>query len=147
MKKVRSEVLSRTQPNLIDLGIAIAAGGLSGFGKLKKDVSDALAGTAIAVALMPPLCVVGLSFSQNLYDYSQGAFLLYLTNLLGITLSCMIVFIFSGYLKFNHTFVWSLILTVLLLVPLGASFVRLVKQENLKSQITKQLIEKTITAE
>jgi uncharacterized membrane protein len=40
-------------------------------------VSDALAGTAIAVALMPPLCVVGLSLSQGLWQYSWGAFLLY----------------------------------------------------------------------
>jgi uncharacterized membrane protein len=43
-----SEVLARSQPNLIDLGIAVVAGGLSGFAKVRPQVSDALAGTAIA---------------------------------------------------------------------------------------------------
>ena len=42
-----SEVLARTQPNLVDLGIAVTAGVISGFAKIRKGVSDALAGTAI----------------------------------------------------------------------------------------------------
>jgi uncharacterized hydrophobic protein (TIGR00271 family) len=61
-----SEVLSRTQPNLVDLGIAAVAGGISSFAKIRERLSDALAGVAIAVALMPPLCVVGLSLSQGI---------------------------------------------------------------------------------
>ncbi|NEQ78654.1 MAG: DUF389 domain-containing protein, partial [Okeania sp. SIO2C9] len=48
------EILSRTQPNLADLGVAIAAGAVSGFAKIRPQISDALAGTAISVALMPP---------------------------------------------------------------------------------------------
>jgi uncharacterized hydrophobic protein (TIGR00271 family) len=79
-----SEVLARTQPNLVDLAIAVVAGGISAFAKVRKGVSDAVAGTAIAVALMPPLCVVGLSSSQEQYFFAKGAFILYLTNLLGI---------------------------------------------------------------
>lgn len=60
-----SEALARTQPNLVDLGIAIVAGGISAFAKIRKGVNDAIAGTVIAVALMPPLCVVGLCLSQE----------------------------------------------------------------------------------
>lgn len=134
-----SEVISRTQPQIIDLGIAIAAGGLSGFGKIKDKVSDALAGTAIAVALMPPLCVVGLCLSQHLYSYSLGALLLYLTNLLGITFACMIVFILTGYLKFHRSLIWNIGLLSLLLIPLGGSFLRMVRQEQLQAEITNQL--------
>jgi uncharacterized hydrophobic protein (TIGR00271 family) len=81
-----SEILARTQPTLADLGVALAAGGVSGFAKIRPKVSDVLAGTAIAVALMPPLCVVGISLSQKSLPYSSGSFLLFLTNLLGITL-------------------------------------------------------------
>uniref|UniRef100_A0ACD5GZV3 DUF389 domain-containing protein n=1 Tax=Desertifilum tharense IPPAS B-1220 TaxID=1781255 RepID=A0ACD5GZV3_9CYAN len=94
-----SEVLSRTQPTLVDLGIAVAAGGVSGFAKLRPEINDAVAGTAIAVALMPPICVVGLTLSQGSWTFGSGAFLLYLTNLLGIVLACMLVFILSGYTK------------------------------------------------
>ena len=55
-----SEVLSRSEPTLIDLGIANAAGAIAGFAKVEPKVSSSLAGTAIAVALMPPVCVIGL---------------------------------------------------------------------------------------
>ncbi|MEM9271843.1 MAG: DUF389 domain-containing protein [Cyanobacteria bacterium P01_F01_bin.143] len=139
-----SEVLSRTEPNLVDLGIAIVAGGISSFAKVRKGVSDVLAGTAIAVALMPPLCVVGLAMSQQQSAYAKGAFLLYLTNLLGITLSCMIVFILAGYTSVNHTLGWTLALTGVLVIPLGTSFFRLVRQAQLETGITNALNE-TIT--
>lgn len=59
-----SEVLARSEPTLLDLGIAIslrmasltAAGGISGYAKVKPKISSSLAGTAIAVALMSPKC-------------------------------------------------------------------------------------------
>ena len=118
----QSEILNRTQPNLIDLGVAVAAGFISGFAKLRPRLSDALAGTAISVALMPPLCVVGLSLSQGYTSFATGAFLLYITNLLGITLACMLVFIVAGYAKMNHALGVAFGLTALLVFPLGASF-------------------------
>ncbi|AFZ20320.1 DUF389 domain-containing protein [Allocoleopsis franciscana] len=140
-----SEVLSRTQPNLVDLGIAVAAGGISGYAKVRPKISDALAGTAIAVALMPPICVVGLSLSQGIWQFSWGAFLLYLTNLLGITLACMLVFITMGYAKISHALGWILGLTGILLLPLGASFFQLVKQSQLQATLRKNLVNRTIT--
>jgi len=139
-----SEVLSRTQPNLVDLGIAVVAGGISSFAKVRKGVSDVLAGTAIAVALMPPLCVVGLALSQQQLAYAKGAFILYLTNLLGITLACMIVFIVAGYTNINQTLGWTLALTGVLVIPLGASFLQLVRQAQLETGIINTLNE-TIT--
>ncbi|HEY9668578.1 MAG TPA: TIGR00341 family protein [Coleofasciculaceae cyanobacterium] len=140
-----SEVLSRTQPNLVDLGIAVTAGGVSGFAKVKPQIGDALAGTAIAVALMPPLCVVGLLLSQGDWRSGWGAFLLYLTNLLGITLACMTIFIINGYTRMNHAFGWTLGFTSLLLLPLGASFFQLVKQAQLKAMLKQTLVNRTIT--
>jgi uncharacterized hydrophobic protein (TIGR00271 family) len=140
-----SEVLARTQPNLVDLGIAVTAGGISGFAKIRRKVSDVLAGTAIAVALMPPLCVVGLSLSQHLFSYSLGAFLLYLTNLLGIVLACMIVFIIAGYTQPNHALGWALSLTAVLFLPLGLSFWQLVKQSQIRETVKQTLLNKTVT--
>lgn len=140
-----SEVLSRTKPTLLDLGIAVAAGGISGFAKVRPKISDALAGTAISVALMPPICVVGLSLSQGLWNYSWGAFLLYLTNLLGIILACMLVFISAGYTKFSHALSWALALTSILLIPLGISFFQLLRQAQLHYTIKMILLNRTIT--
>lgn len=140
-----SEVLSRTQPNLVDLGIAVAAGGVSGFAKLRPEVNDALAGTAIAVALMPPICVVGLTLSQGIWILGWGAFLLYLTNLLGIVLACMLVFIAAGYSKATHALGVTLGLTAILLLPLGASFLNLVRQAQLQATLRNNLVNRTIT--
>lgn len=140
-----SELLARTQPNLVDLGIALTAGGISAFAKIRKGISDALAGTAIAVALMPPLCVVGLSLSQGIFEFAQGSFLLYLTNLLGITLACMIIFILAGYTEASHALGWTLGLTGLLVLPLGLSFARLVIQSQLQQTLRETLLNKTVT--
>jgi uncharacterized hydrophobic protein (TIGR00271 family) len=140
-----SELLARTQPNLVDLGIALTAGGISAFAKIRKGISDALAGTAIAVALMPPLSVVGLSLSQGMFEFAQGSFLLYLTNLLGITLACMIIFILAGYTEVSHALGWTLGLTGLLILPLGLSFAKLVIQTQLEQTLRETLLNKTVT--
>ncbi|MGB3492769.1 MAG: DUF389 domain-containing protein, partial [Elainellaceae cyanobacterium] len=46
-----TEVLARTQPTLIDLSIAIVAGAVSSYAKIRPEIGDAISGTAIAVAL------------------------------------------------------------------------------------------------
>ena len=90
-----SEIWSRTQPTLIDLLIAIVAGGISGYAKIRPAMSDAIPGTAISVALMPPLCVIGLTLSQGQWEAALGASLLYLTNLIGINLACIAVYVWG----------------------------------------------------
>ncbi|ACK66840.1 conserved hypothetical protein [Rippkaea orientalis PCC 8801] len=144
-----SEILARTQPNLADLGIAIAAGGVSGFAKIRGNISDALPGTAIAVALMPPLCVVGISLSQGDWQLSSGSFLLYLTNLLGITLSCVVVFILGGYYlntsRTSKALMGFIAMTGLLIFPLFISFWNLIQQQKVRAEIKQILQQRTIT--
>lgn len=43
-----SEILARTEPTLLDLGVAIAAGTAGAFAKVRSRVSDAIPGVAIA---------------------------------------------------------------------------------------------------
>jgi uncharacterized hydrophobic protein (TIGR00271 family) len=144
-----SEILARTQPTLIDLAIALAAGTIAGFAKIRPHVSDALAGTAIAVALMPPLCVVGLSLSQGNGNYARGALLLYTTNLLGITLACMVVFAIAGYYvqgsKITRALSSTLLLVGIIVIPLSFGLRNLARQVQLQATLRKTLINKTIT--
>jgi uncharacterized membrane protein len=143
-----SEVVARSAPNLLDLGIAVAAGGISGYAKVEPKVSGSLAGTAIAVALMPPICVIGLGLAQANGSLSLGASLLYLTNLLGITLSCMLIFLLSGYTSFHRArqaLAWTLAFTAVLLIPLGVSFARLVQQAHLETSLRRALLNRTVT--
>lgn len=143
-----TEVLSRSKPTLLDLGIAVTAGSISAYAKVKPKISGSLVGTAIAVALMPPICVIGLGLASANWSLSQGASLLYLTNLLGITLACMLTFIIMGYSPIKRAgaaLFWTLLLTGILLLPLSVSFTQLVQQTNLETSLKNALLTKTIT--
>lgn len=144
-----SEILNRTQPNLADLGVALAAGAVSAFAKIRPRLSDAVAGTAIAVALMPPLCVVGIYFSVGNWNASQGALLLYITNLLGITFAAITVFVLNGY-YFNRDHVQQAILvgsilTGLITIPLLRSFLTLLNQAKIQDTLRTVLERETVT--
>ncbi len=90
------EILARTNPNLLDLGVALFSG-LAGAIVVTRGGGGggvtALPGVAIAVALMPPLCTVGFGmgsgFSRAIIG---GAGLLFLTNLGAIIASAFLVF-------------------------------------------------------
>ncbi|RUT04324.1 hypothetical protein DSM106972_045520 [Dulcicalothrix desertica PCC 7102] len=143
-----TEVLSRSKPTLLDLGIAVTAGSISGYAKVQPKISGSLVGTAIAVALMPPICVMGLGLASSNWSLSQGAALLYFTNLLGITLACMLTFVIIGYSRIQRAgaaLFWTLLLTAILLLPLSVSFAQLVKQTNIESSLKNALLTKTIT--
>jgi uncharacterized hydrophobic protein (TIGR00271 family) len=144
-----SEILARSKPNLADLGVALAAGAISGFAKIRPQIGDALAGTAISVALMPPLCVVGIGISQRAGTVSGGAFLLYSTNFLGITLACILVFIWGGYAidsqKMRQAVGWFIGLISLLILPLFLSLFNLIQRERLEGIIRDNLQRRTIT--
>jgi uncharacterized hydrophobic protein (TIGR00271 family) len=86
------EVLSRTTPNLYDLGIALACGWVGAYAICAGRISSALPGVAISVALMPPLCTIGICVGKLNFTAAGGAFILYLTNLLAISFAACLVF-------------------------------------------------------
>ena len=142
-----SEVAARTSPNLLDLGIALVAGGLATYAKLRSDAVSSLAGTAIAVALVPPVCVMGLLLSNAYWEEAFGAGLLFATNLLGILTGGLVMMAckdsyFRQELKRSHLGAANFALTGLLLIPLGGSFFKLLDQA--KQESTREIVERTI---
>jgi uncharacterized hydrophobic protein (TIGR00271 family) len=142
-----NEILSRTRPNLIDLGIALAAGTVGAFARVRPAISNTLAGTAIAVALMPPLCVVGIGLAGGDWQTSRGAMLLFLTNLLGITLASMVVFLLAGFARrrARSALVLTGALTALIVVPLALSLQTLVREAALENALRRALTTQTVT--
>jgi len=133
------EVIARTRPNLLDLAVALAAGGVAMFAKLRKEAISALAGLAIAVALVPPMCVVGLSLSAGQWQDAGGALLLFLANLLGILSGAMVALSllerpFRGRLLRSRLGLTSLALTALLVLPLGGGFFNLLAASRRQAQ-------------
>ena len=94
--KTDSQIAARISPNLDDLIVALAAGAVGAFAYTRDDVADSLPGVAIAIALVPPLSVVGITLSQGAWSAAWGASLLFLTNLLSILLAGGLVFAVLG---------------------------------------------------
>ncbi|WP_255109504.1 DUF389 domain-containing protein [Synechococcus sp. RedBA-s] len=152
-----SEVMNRTSPNLLDLGVALVAGAVAMFAKLRKDAISALAGLAIAVALVPPMCVVGILLASSYWAQAYGALLLFTTNLLGIMVGAMVALgtlerVYRGRLFRSRLGLTSVALTALLVIPLGSSFSRLANQyrqqqqaQQLEAAIEQRLRSSTIT--
>jgi uncharacterized hydrophobic protein (TIGR00271 family) len=92
-----SELLARTGPNLIDLGIALAAGAAGGFVAVRTEASGALPGVGIAVALVPPLATVGITAALGEWSLATGALLLFATNLVAIVLTASLVLVAAGF--------------------------------------------------
>lgn len=142
-----TEVLTRTTPNLLDLGIALVAGGLATYAKLRSDAVSSLAGTAIAVALVPPVCVMGLLLSQQQWTDAAGAGLLFATNLLGILTGGLVLMAwkdpeFRQVFRRSHLSAASFTLTGLLLLPLGSSFFNLL--DRARKDNTRDMLQETI---
>jgi uncharacterized hydrophobic protein (TIGR00271 family) len=79
-----SQVSARVHPRLIDLIAALATGMVGAFALVRSDVSDTLPGVAIAISLVPPLAVVGLTLQDGKIDEALGALLMFGTNVAAI---------------------------------------------------------------
>ena len=98
------EVLDRASPDGRDLLVAIAAGAAGAYTTLRQDVSSALPGVAVAVALVPPLGAAGIAFEDGArsLDLARGALLLYAANLTAIVVSGIIVMLASGFVSWRR---------------------------------------------
>ena len=93
------ELISRTRPTLLDVGVAFF-GGLAGIiAGSRKDVSLALPGVAIATALMPPLCTAGFGLATGSWPFLLGALYLFMLNAVFIALATFVV---VRLLRFPH---------------------------------------------
>ena len=90
-----SQIASRVNPSMVDLLIAVFAGAAGAYATSRKDVSDSVPGVAIAISLVPPLTVVGISLSSGNWSESVGALLLFTTNMLAIIFAGGFMFVIS----------------------------------------------------
>ena len=86
-----TELIARTQPTLLDVGVALF-GGIAGIvAGSRRDQSMALPGVAIATALMPPLCTAGFGLATGRPAFFFGALYLYVINAIFIALATFVV--------------------------------------------------------
>jgi uncharacterized hydrophobic protein (TIGR00271 family) len=145
LQELPQEILARTRPSPIDLMIALAGGLAAAYALTQPNLSAALPGVAIATALMPPLCTIGIGIAVGRWDVAGGASLLFLTNAITIAFAAVLVFFLRGFGastpgENNHrlprSLLLSALLTVSLLLPLSYYSIRFVREaaENRKIQ-------------
>ncbi len=158
-EELSSEILARTQPSPIDLTIALAGGLAAAFALALPDLSAALPGVAIATALMPPLCTVGIGLALGRTDVAAGASLLFITNAVTIAFAAMFSFFLLGFVPqtSQRRLFWiprglfvSAFLTIILLAPLTAvslQFVQRAAESRLITTIVQEEVSKINSAE
>ena len=146
LETVESEILSRTNPTLIDFGIAMAAGMAGAFTQTRRSIADAIPGVAIAVALVPPLSVIGVGLALGEQAIALGSSLLFLTNLICIVFFGSLVFLFQSYGNIDRAkkgLALSTIVMFCLGVPLTLSMRELIIKKNVTSQISNLIVRET----
>lgn len=124
-----SQITSRVAPGLMALVTALASGAAGAYIIMREEIADSMGGVAIAISLVPPLCVVGIALSQGNWEAAGGAFLLFMTNFLAILLAGGVVFLLSGLGRLaisddlvrtrRNAFLVVVVATLLVAVPLS----------------------------
>jgi len=152
LQELPGEVLSRTHPSPIDLVIALAGGLAAAYALTRPNISAALPGVAIATALMPPLCTVGIGIALLNWDVAGGALLLFVTNAITIAFAAALVFFLRGFSPDTHlvnhhlprTLVFSALITLTLLVPLTYYSVQFFQQAN-ENRLINEVVNKEVS--
>lgn len=167
LQDVPGEVLARTNPTPIDLTVAVAGGIAAAYALAQPHLSAALPGVAIATALMPPLCTIGVGLALDRMDVAGGAGLLFVTNAVAIAFAATLVFFALGFgpkpitvtNRLPRSLIFAAFLTITLLVPLTyisvnfarnaseASRIEDVVQEEVVRVLNSELVELSVNRE
>jgi uncharacterized hydrophobic protein (TIGR00271 family) len=90
------EVEARGNPDILDLGVAVLSGFVAAYALGRPGLANTLAGVAIAAALVPPLCVIGIGLTNDQPVVAANSAILLLTNVVAIILSAAGAFILLG---------------------------------------------------
>ncbi len=156
--QTNSQVAARVSPGLLDLFAALATGIVGSIALLRSDISDTLPGVAIAISLVPPLCVAGLTLESGAPGQAVGALLLFLTNVAAILASGALVMAVYGFSKLRievaedkeaarkhraRTYVTMVALLGVVAIPLTYSTAKAIEARSAVGRITSYVNEAT----
>jgi uncharacterized hydrophobic protein (TIGR00271 family) len=138
LNTLTDEMAGRLNPNLLDLMVAVISGIAGAYANAKAEIAKSLAGVAIAVALVPPLSVTGIGLGWGDWGLVYGSFLLFVTNLVGITLAATVTFVVLGYAPLKRARK-GLLMTgfslLLVSLPLFVSFSIVLEQNRIRDRL------------
>jgi uncharacterized hydrophobic protein (TIGR00271 family) len=120
------EMVGRIKPSVLDMIVAIISGIAAAYVKNNQKLSATIAGVAIAVALVPPIATAGIGLGWGDWAMFYQAFLLFLTNLIGISFAVSVVFFMQGFSPMKRAkkaLFYTLGISIIITFPLINSFV------------------------
>jgi len=135
IERLTSEMAGRLSPTILDLFVAIVSGAAAAYAKSNEKILGSLAGVAIAVALVPPIAVAGIGIGWGDWSMFSTAFLLFITNLVGIVLAAALTFAMLGFSPLHLAkkgIVTWFIIVALVSIPLSNAFSKM--KEDIKIQ-------------
>jgi uncharacterized hydrophobic protein (TIGR00271 family) len=140
-QEITNEIEGRLHPSTLDLLVAVISGVAGAFANARENIAKSLPGVAIAVALVPPLCVSGIGLGWWNFEVFYGAMLLFLTNLTGIVMASGISFMAIGFAPFSRAkkgILISGLMVCVISIPLFLSFFNMQEIAGVKKQLINQ---------
>ncbi len=128
IESLTSEMNGRLSPTILDMFVAIVSGIAAAYAKSNEKIIGSLAGVAIAVALVPPIAVAGVGLGWGEWSMFNSAFLLFITNLVGIILAASLTFLMLGFSPVSVAkkgIFYAMTLVAIVSVPLYISFTKM----------------------
>ncbi len=132
------EMAGRIKPSILDMIVAIVSGVAAAYVKNNTKIAGTLAGVAIAVALVPPIATAGIGLGWGDFVMLYQAFLLFLTNLVGIIFAASVLFFMQGFSPMKRAkkgLFYTLVISLLITIPLFDSFVTMVQNAKIISSL------------
>jgi uncharacterized hydrophobic protein (TIGR00271 family) len=133
------EVLARTFPGLLDLGIAVTAGAAAGYIAPRRSTLSALPGVGIAVALVPPLATVGITLEVGAGEQAANAFLLFVASVMLILTGFRPSAVGRGSL--TRRLAITLAAVIVVAVPLTIHTRSVIREASLHRSVAKSVVE------
>jgi uncharacterized hydrophobic protein (TIGR00271 family) len=135
LTQVTNEIAIRTEPTLVDLGIAFASGLVAFLAFGWKKMAAGLAGVAMAASLVPPLAVIGIGIGFGSISIARGSSVLFLTNLIAIIIAGILIFYLFGFYPTKKDDLkrsiinssYALLMLLILCIPLASSLITITK--------------------
>jgi len=140
-QEITNEIEGRLHPSTLDLLVAVLSGVAGAFANARENIAKSSPGVAIAVALVPPLCVSGIGIGWLNFEVCYGAMLLFFTNLTGIIMAAGLSFMIIGFAPFSRAkkgIVLSVFMVSVISVPLVISFSKMQEVAAVKKQLLSQ---------
>lgn len=149
ISEISSQIEARINPTLLDLIIALASAIVGVVALYLPQFSSSVAGVAISISLLPPLCTAGIGIAYTSKPIFLGAMLLFTANMSAIIFAGIITLYILHFrpshgqeqVRWRFGILLATLLLILISAPLTIYFKRLIQETSLRKNIRTILID------